>query len=245
MQFHSGDDDRVNLKRMVAFVKAERGRSDLVVFPELEIRRVFSSSEEKMLLKSLGVLAKSNGTDLVPGSVTIKSGRKTYNRGYYIDRRGAVLAKYDKSSPWKSEMVTPGGGPKAFRTRFGRTALVICWDLASVSIAARLAELDLDLLICPSMWWEGKESGFTNGFARDFVDSLCVTRAYEGRTAVAYVNAAGMLNTSEIRDRSVGRTQFVLPFGGRSAIKGHREGVVRVLLEKKKTDLAKRYFGSV
>ncbi len=244
VQFHSTNDDRINLKRMVGFVKRERGRSDLIVFPELAIKRAFSAVEEKELLKGFGKLAKKNRIDLVPGSVLVRSKGKSYNRSYYIDKSGRVLAKYDKNSPWKSEGITRGNGPKAFKTSFGRTTLIICWDLASPVVASKLAKLNLDLIICPSLWWKGSESGFGADFTGEMIDSFCLALAYACRAAVAYANAAGKLRLSHFSDWSAGHSQVVAPFRNRICkTKRREESVIRCVLDSTLLVLARRYFG--
>ena len=102
-------------------------------------------------------IAKSNKVDIVPGSMLTRRGKRIYNTAHYIDSAGRILSRYDKATPWKTEEVTPGSFPGQFKTRFGRTALIVCWDLANPRISAHLTKLGVDLIICPSSWWEGGE----------------------------------------------------------------------------------------
>ena len=244
VQFRSSLDDETNLERMESFIKKERQRSDLIVFPELAIKKTFSDVEENVFLKLFGDIAKKNRIDIVPGSIIVRSGRKSYNRSYYIDRSGKVLAKYDKSNPWSSENVTRGSGPRAFRTRFGRTSMIICWDLAIPEVALRLAKLNLDLLICPSMWWKGSESGSRTNFTGGMVDALCLARSYESKAMVAYVNTAGKLDLKRFSDWSAGRSQIVAPFRNVvCSMKGSEEGVIRCTFDSASLALARKYFG--
>lgn len=244
VQFRSTGDDRKDLRRMVGFVNRESGSADLIVFPELSIKRVFTSEEEKELLRGLQTLARNNMIDLVPGSFLIKSGGKTHNRSYYIDRTGEVLARYDKSNPWRSEKIEKGAWPEAFKTQFGRTVLIICWDLASPEISSRLAKLNLDLIICPSMWWKGEESGAGTDFTGEMIDALCLARCYESRAALAYVNAAGKVVVGGVGFESAGHSQAVAPFlNVISSKKGNAEGMIHFDFNQASLILAKGYLG--
>jgi predicted amidohydrolase len=244
VQFRSTASDETNVTRMESFIKRESGKSDLIVFPELSIKRIFSATEEVVFLEILGDIAKKSRIDLVPGSILVRSAGKTYNRSYYIDRSGKVLARYDKSNPWKSENISKGSGPKSFKTRFGRTALIICWDLASPKIASQLAKLNLDLIICPSMWWQGSEAGWKTNFTEDMIDSLCIARSYESRAIVAYANAAGRLKMKGLVDTTAGRSQVVEPFNNLICEKKNSgEGVIRCQISSGSLVLARKYFG--
>jgi predicted amidohydrolase len=243
VQFRSSTDDETNIRRMENFIKQESQRSDLIVFPELAIKKTFSEVEEGVLLELFSAIAKKNMIDVVPGSVLVRSRGKSYNRSYYIDRNGKVLAAYDKSNPWRSEKIAKGKGPAAFKTRFGRTALIICWDLESPMVASKLSTLKLDLIICPSMWWQGSEAGRRVNFTEDMIDSLCLARAYESRSSLVFANAAGRLKMKGFFDRTAGRSQAVAPFLNLIAeAKSSGECVVRCRVDPASLVLARKYF---
>jgi predicted amidohydrolase len=245
VQFRSSTSDETNIERMEGFIKKEKGKSDLIVFPELSIKRTFSEVEEGVFLEVLGDIAKDNKIDIVPGSILVRTGAKTYNRSYYIDRNGKVIAKYDKTNLWKSEKLSKGSGPKAFKTRFGRTSLIICWDLASPNVASKLSKLKLDLIICPSMWWQGTESGAKTNFTQDMIDALCLARTYESRAVVAFTNTAGKLKLRRFTDWTAGRSQITAPFKNRICeSKGSKEEVIRCTFNFTSLYLTRRYFGS-
>lgn len=223
VQFMSARTPEENIDKAELFIKNESKNSDLIIFPEQFIGGLFTESAAKKIISRFVTLAKRYNIDIVPGSILAKRGARTYNTSYYIDSRGRILSRYDKSTPWKSEKITKGRGPKPFNTRFGRTAILICWDMANPAMATSLSKSNLDLIICPSMWWEGSEAKAGKRFAGEFIDSLCLARAYECRAAVAYANAAGTIRTSELIDLSAGRTQITMPFYGAMAKAETRE----------------------
>jgi predicted amidohydrolase len=223
VQFMSAREPEENMDKAERFIKDESKSSDLIIFPEQFIGGLFEEGAAKKTVSRFAALAKRYHTDIVPGSILAKRGARTYNTSYYIDSKGRVLSRYDKSTPWKSEKIAKGRGPRPFDTRFGRAAILICWDMANPSIAATLSRSDLDLIICPSMWWEGTEAKAGTRFAGEFIDSLCLARAYECRAAVAYANAAGTIRTHDLIDLSAGRTQITMPFYGAMAKAETRE----------------------
>jgi predicted amidohydrolase len=241
VQFLVLKDPAANLAKAERFIKEESKGADLIVFPEYFIGS--KAEDSAAVVKRFCGLAKRYDVDIVAGSMLTKRGGRSYNTSTYIDSGGKVLARYDKVQLWKSERVTPGGLPKPFKTRFGRTALIICWDLSSPSVSAHLSKSGVDLIICPAMWWEGSEAQAGKRFAGRFIDSLCGARAYECRAAVVYSNAAGRISLSGgFYDMSAGRSQIHAPMRRPSMASGSGEQVVRSGFDKKRIIQAKRYF---
>jgi len=241
VQFRVLEDPEANLKRAESFIKAESKMSDLIVFPEYFIGS--DPSDAPSVVARFRKLAKKYHVDLVAGSIATKRRGRIYNTSHYIDSKGRVLAKYDKSNPWNSEKVTPGSFPNAFMTRFGKTVLVICWDLASPAISSRISKMGVDLIICPAMWWRGGEAGVKNGIAEGLVDSLCTARAYESRACLVFANQAGLLKPIGFSDLSAGRSQVITPMAGPTRAAGRKEQVVRSKFNPAAIRSAKKYFG--
>jgi predicted amidohydrolase len=240
VQFLILKDADKNIAKAKAFIEKESGKSDLIVFPELFLNCKYPD-HAPFLVKMFCRLSSEYKIDIVPGSMLTTRSGKTYNTSYYISK-GKVVAKYDKASPWKSEKVDAGAFPKPFKTIFGKTALIICWDLANPSISAHLSELDVDVIVCPAMWWKGKESGANADFAGEFIDALCRTRSYESRAAVVYANAAGILKFERFSDLSAGRSQIAVPTIKAKIASSEKEQVVRSAFDKKRLAIVKKYF---
>jgi predicted amidohydrolase len=241
VQFRVLKDPEANLRKAEFYISAESKKSDLIVFPEYFIGS--NPSDAPSVIARFRRLAKKYRVDLVAGSIATKRGGRIYNTSHYIDSRGRVLARYDKARPWSSEKVTPGGLPKIFRTRFGKTALVICWDLSSSSISSHTSRIGVDLIICPAMWWRGGEAAVEDGMAERLIDSLCTARAYENRACLIYANQAGTLRLSRFSDLSAGSSQIITPTMSPIRAKGRKEQVVRSKFDSHAISMAKRYFG--
>lgn len=241
VQFRALKDPEANLKKVESYVRRESKRSDLIVFPEYFIGS--EPFDAPSVVARFRELAKKYRVDLVTGSIATKRGGRIYNTSHYIDSRGRVLARYDKSNPWGSEKVTPGRPPKVFVTRFGKTALVICWDLASPSISSRISKAGVDLIVCPAMWWRGGEARVKEGVAEGLVDSLCTARAYESRACLVYANQAGVLKLNGFSDLSAGRTQIITPTMIPVRANGRGEQVVRSKFDPRAIKFARKYFG--
>jgi predicted amidohydrolase len=240
VQFHTGKDPAENLRRAELFVKREAKRADLIVFPEYFLES--GAEDAPRIINRFRELAKRNKVDIVPGSILTRRGKKVYNTTHYIDSTGRILSRYDKATPWKTEGVTPGGFPMQFKTRFGRTALLVCWDLANPRISAHLAKQRVDLIVCPSSWWEGGEFKPERKFAGGFVDSLCISRAYENQAWLVYANKAGIIHLKGFSDASAGRTQLVEPMAKPKIARGRAEQVVHSGFERRSLDAARRYY---
>ncbi len=242
VQFRSLEEADDNIEKAVRFIEREAKKSDLIVFPELFLN-CKHPEHTPYLVTMFSLLSKAHKIDIVPGSMLTRRGGKTYNTTYYISR-GKVIAKYDKTNLWKTEKLGKGSGPKAFETRFGRTALIICWDLASTEIAARLARMKLDLIICPAMWWQGSESGAKTNFTYGMIDALCLARAYESRAVLAFANVAGSFKLQGFSDKSAGRSQVVAPFRNQICeVEGNKEKVIRCVTDSASLIPVRKYFG--
>jgi predicted amidohydrolase len=96
--------------------------------------------------------------------------------------------------------LSPGNALSVFEWQGYRIAVVICLDIELPALSARMAELDIDLILVPSMTWK------LAGYHRVF--SCAKARAVELLTAVAAVGAiAGAPN----REQYIGGASFFLP----------------------------------
>ncbi|MDE1865694.1 MAG: carbon-nitrogen hydrolase family protein [Candidatus Micrarchaeota archaeon] len=240
VQFHTEKDPTENLRKAELFVEQEARRSDLIVFPEYFLES--PAGMAPAIIKRFRELAKRHKIDIVPGSMLTERRGRRYNTSHYIDSKGRILSRYDKATPWKTESVTAGGFPKPFRSRFGKTAIVVCWDLANPLISAHLSKLGVDLIVCPSSWWEGGEFKPERRFAGEFVDSLCISRSYESQAWLVYANKAGVIHLKGFSDPSAGRTQVVEPMAKPVVAQGRTQQVVRCNFERKRLEAARRYY---
>jgi predicted amidohydrolase len=241
VQFRVLKDPEANLRKAESYVRKESGRSDLIVFPEYFIGS--NPSDAPSVIARFRKVAKKYQVDLVAGSIATERRGRIYNTSHYIDSKGRVIAKYDKSNPWGSERVAAGELPKTFRTRFGKTLLLICWDLASPSLSSRISKAGVDLIICPAMWWSGGEARVKEGIAQGLVDSLCMARAYESRACLIFANQANVLKLNTFSDLSAGSSQIITPTIDPVRANGRGELVVRAKFDPGAVRFARKYFG--
>jgi len=216
---------RDNLRRVEQFVKkAAILKANIIVFPEDLLtgpidKRQGLADTNKTYRRRFQELARRYSIDIVPGSIIEKEGGWLYNTAYYIDSKGLIKARYRKTCLWHPERryIKPGNEVSVFYTKYGRIGLVICWDLVFEELFRKMLKQHVKLVICPSYWCygdAGKGARYNKNSEVDFVNSLCVSRAFENEIVLVYCNAAGKLVIGNHRDRLIGRSQITAPFYG-------------------------------
>ena len=223
------DQPDANLARFEELLReaAESG-AELVVFPENCLSGVGVGITERAdtdgsYRETMRRLAAAYGVDLIPGSQPEReSDGRTFNTTYYIDRGGAVLARYRKVHLWVSEKAyaTPGEGAAVADTRFGRVGLAICWDLAFPELFREMFRRRAEIVVCPACWClEDAGSGQRHdpNAEQSFIDACCTARAFENEMVLVFCNAAGAWEGSRGLSTSAGHTQVAVPFLGAAA----------------------------
>jgi len=99
------------------------------------------------------------------------------------------------------------------KTKYGKTGLIICWDIIFPEIFRKLKKKGVDIIICPSNW-SYQDAGIGLKYDRNSevkaVDSLCIERAFENEIVLIFCNTAGKIGN----DSSVGHSQITEPFKG-------------------------------
>ena len=114
------------------------------------------------VLAALRDFASDAGVWMLIGSIAVDGpGDRLVNRGYVIDGRGDVRARYDKIflfdvdlSPTQryreSAVVAPGGQAVLMDTPWGRLGLTICYDLRFPQLYRSLAQAGAEILAVPA-----------------------------------------------------------------------------------------------
>lgn len=230
-------DPDTNLRRMAQFVQRARSRgADVVTFPEEFLTGPVSVRPEMIdrtgrFLRAFREMARANRIDIVAGSIAEWSGGRAQNAAYYVDRTGKVLSRYAKVNLWLTERTyaTPGDTVQAFKTRYGKVGLSICWDLAFPEIYRTYARQDATIVFNASLW-SREDAG--PGLAVDpnaepkFINACCTARAFEEELIVVYTNCAGHWTLKGKRYHSAGQSQITVPFKGPlKRIAGNREAL--------------------
>ena len=114
------------------------------------------------VLAALRDFASDAGIWMLIGSIAVDGpGDRLVNRGYVIDGRGDIRARYDKIflfdvdlSPTQryreSAVVAPGGQAVLVDTPWGRLGLTICYDLRFPQLYRTLAQAGAEILAVPA-----------------------------------------------------------------------------------------------
>ena len=172
IQMRSGLDPQANLAAALASIdEAKRVGADYVQTPEmtniLALKRdqLFANivaEEHDPTLATLREVARQLGIFVHIGSLAIKaSPEKAVNRSFLIDRRGDVVARYDKIHMFDVDLA----GGESYRESnnyragelavvadlpWGRLGLTVCYDLRFPALYRALAEAGAVFLAIPS-----------------------------------------------------------------------------------------------
>src|SRR6516225_9612956 len=157
VQMRSGLSPQANLDAAVRLIEeAKRAGADYVLTPEMS--NILEVKRERLF----AAIAPEVGIFLHVGSLAIKLlPEKAANRSFLIDRKGEIVARYDKihmfdvelsggESYRESRNYRPGEIGVAADLPWGRLGLTICYDLRFPSLYRALAEAGCSFLAIPS-----------------------------------------------------------------------------------------------
>ena len=214
-----------NLRKAEEFIeKASRQKANIIIFPEDFITGPILGKEEfadteKRYRSYFQKFAKKYKIDIVTGSIIEKEKSGLFNTTYYIDCRGRVKGVYRKTNLWIDEKkyLAPGNKIAVFNTKYGKAGLIICWDLAFPELFRRMVAKGVRIVFCPSFWcYEDAREGmkYNKKAEKEFIDSLCIARAFENEIILVFCNAAGKFQTSSTNFNLVGHSQITAPLKG-------------------------------
>src|ERR1044071_3235453 len=172
IQMRSGRAPAANMDAAAKLIgEAKTGGADYVQTPEMT--NIMEVSREKLFttivpeendttLATFRELARALGIFVHVGSLAIKaSADKAINRSFLIDRRGDIVARYDKihmfdvdlkggESYRESRAYRPGDLAVVSDLPWGRLGLSICYDLRFPALYRALAEAGAMYLAIPS-----------------------------------------------------------------------------------------------
>ncbi len=233
----SGRDPQTNLDALLlAIDRAKRDGADYVLTPEMtnimEVKRerLFANilpDESDPTLATLREVARKLGIYVHIGSLAIKaSSEKAVNRSFLIDRKGEIVARYDKIHMFDVDL----GGGESYRESntyragelavvadlpWGRIGLTVCYDLRFPALYRALAEAGASFLAIPS--------AFTRQTGEAHWHVLMRARAIENG---CFVFAAAQGGKHENGRETFGHSLVVDPWGRILAEGGTEPGVV-------------------
>jgi predicted amidohydrolase len=237
IQMRSGRTPQANTDAAAKLIgEAKTGGADYVQTPEMT--NIMELSREKLFativpeendatLATFRELARALGIFVHVGSLAVKaSADKAVNRSFLIDRRGDIVARYDKihmfdvdlkggESYRESRSYRPGELGVVADLPWGRLGLTICYDLRFPALYRALAEAGATFLAIPS--------AFTRQTGEAHWHVLMRARAIENGS---YVFAAAQGGDHENGRATFGHSLVVDPWGRVVAEGGSEPGVV-------------------
>ncbi len=237
IQMRSGLEPQANLQAALpAIAEARRAGADYVLTPEmtniLEIKRdrLFAkivAEEDDATLAALREVARQHSIYVHIGSLAIKaSPEKAVNRSFLIDRKGEIVARYDKIHMFDVDLA----GGESYRESnnyragelavvadlpWGRLGMTICYDLRFPALYRALAEAGASFLAVPS--------AFTKQTGEAHWHVLLRARAIENG---CFVFAAAQGGRHENGRDTFGHSLVIDPWGRIIAEGGTEPGVI-------------------
>ena len=224
-QAQSGIDPAANSDKLVgALREAAAGGAAMLFTPEMsgmldrDRERALGkarSEKDDRVLASVRDAAAEMGIWVHLGSLALKGDSgKLVNRGFVIDDRGEVRARYDKihlfdvdlptGESWRESAMYEGGNSAVIvpDTPVGKLGLTICYDLRFPELFQRLSDAGADLISVPA--------AFTVPTGRAHWQVLLTARAIE---AELFVVAAAQAGRHEDGRETYGHSLVVDPWG--------------------------------
>jgi len=242
IQMRSGLDPAANLAAALDLIdEAKQTGADYVLTPEMtnilaaKREQLFAkivAEEQDATLTTLREVARKLAIYIHIGSLAIKaSPEKAANRSFLIDRRGEVVARYDKihmfdvdlaggESYRESNTYRPGELAMVADLPWGRLGLTVCYDLRFPALYRALAEAGASFLAIPS--------AFTRQTGEAHWHVLQRARAIENG---CFVFAAAQSGKHENGRETYGHSLVVDPWGRVLAEGGTEPGVVMAQID--------------
>ena len=237
IQMRSGIEPAANLADAIRLIgEAKAAGADYVQTPEMtnvmEVKRdrlfaTIMAEDADPTLAALRELARKLGIHIHAGSLAIKvAPEKAANRGFLIDPKGDIAARYDKihmfdvdlgngESYRESNSYRPGDIAITGDLPWGRLGLTICYDLRFPALYRALAEAGASMLAIPS--------AFTQQTGEAHWHVLMRARAIEN---TCFVMAAAQGGKHENGRSTFGHSLIVDPWGRILAEGGNEPGIV-------------------
>jgi len=242
IQMRSGLDPTANLAAALKSInEAKEAGADYVLTPEMtniltaKREQLFAkivTEERDATLTTLREVARKLAIYIHIGSLAIKaSPEKAANRSFLIDRRGEMVARYDKihmfdvdlaggESYRESNTYRPGELAMVADLPWGRLGLTVCYDLRFPALYRALAEAGASFLAIPS--------AFTRQTGEAHWHVLQRARAIENG---CFVFAAAQGGKHENGRETYGHSLVVDPWGRILAEGGTEPGVVMAQID--------------
>ena len=221
--FARPDDNIKTLRRMVA--EAMRAEPDVLVLPELwrlgfypQPIAVHADLDGQQSRAVLAELARTNGVNIVGGTVANRREGKVYTTCYIFDRTGAEVDTKDKahlfSPSGESKDFAAGKDMVTFRLDGVLCGVAVCYDVRFPEFIRKLALEDIAVLFLPAAWPASRLSHW---------QTLTRARAIENQVYGLAANEAG---TDEQGNHLAGHSAILDPWGEAIVEAGESEAIL-------------------
>ncbi len=167
--------------------------SDVILLPELWSTGYYPTPVENFAdvdgertIEFLCAAAKKFSVNIIGGSVVVESGGKIFNRCLVANRRGELVAAYDKthlfSFAQEDKVFTAGDKISVVELDGVRCGLAICYDLRFPEFIRKIALAGAEIIFIPAAW------SLKRLTPRQI---LTKARAIENQIFVVFANASG------------------------------------------------------
>lgn len=113
-------------------------------------------NNEELLINRVKEIAKENETYILMALATITPGQQAIeNKVIMINNNGEKAFTYHKSKPVPGELIAESDSEiKFIDTEYGRIGSVICYDMDFPTYIRQAGQLNIDILLVPSLDWE-------------------------------------------------------------------------------------------
>lgn len=184
----------VNLSKIEYYIKRNSDKNlDLVIMPEFFSTNVEYQKEPEdenggETIKFIQNLAKQYNTNIIAGTVVRKIEDKMYNTSFAINRKGEIIAKYDKIHLFnymggnEGCNITEGNKIVTADFDFAKVGMAICFDIRYPLHFNKLLKENVDIIVLPTCWIVPDEifkDETSLKYAQDMWVALNRTRAYD------------------------------------------------------------------
>ena len=244
LQSRTGIDPLLNARALVEAVERAAGEgADMLFTPEMSglldrdrgrAAESILAEEQDAALAAVREVAARHGMWVHLGSLAVRAGGaggRYANRGFVIDDRGAIRARYDKihlfdvdlagGESWReSSAYAPGQRAVAVDTPWGRLGLSVCYDLRFPDLYRALSDGGATMLAIPA--------AFTVPTGKAHWHVLMRARAIE---AAAFVIAAAQTGRHDDGRETFGHSLVIDPWGEVLLDMGEEEGLAVVEID--------------
>lgn len=244
-----------NLLKLEKMLSPYQGKEiDLIIIPEF-----FATSTDYVnhaqdedggyILERIKTLCTSYNSNIVAGSIVRrKSDNRLYNTAFALDRKGNVIAEYDKIHLYnyfggaEGSKTTPGSKAVCADFDFGKTGIAICFDIRFPELFHDLLKQGARLIALPTAWIFPTELLKDEEFFKEKEEiwqNMAKVRAFDNEVFFIVCNQTGVISPVL---SGLGNSMVTSPYGKMIANLGRDECTKLVSIDLNEVDISRKEF---